>query len=383
MSKKINMDKISSLEKLGEGACAEVYKFRDYAIKIFKSTGQVPDYNDLQELIGTENGTCVFPLDIMEDLNGNNVGYIMQYIDGTKLDNVISEIDFETLEKAIQKAEQDFRKLSEDKIVLNDFNVGNVLWDKSSNSMKIIDTDFYQKNNSLTEEEVYKYNQRRFNGELETIIGIRDGDLIQFLNNSDEFQKFHKDYLIRSFKGEEVSVSELLEQIRNVAEQRFNKRFSSLGEIKEAILSQNKEEYIVEDESKPSKTIPTFEPPVATPVEDGKSSFAQTVKQKVAGALSKFEILKKIPFMKRFIDNNEVKKLEDPKVRESTSNIKSHSEFADELSGHGKYKFLGVPVKLKDFGERDIKDMEPHAMADDLKMSRIESIMAEKSINDD
>ena len=382
MSKKINMDKLANLEKIGEGACAEVYKFRDYAIKVFKSTGQVPDYNNLQDLIGTRNGTCIFPLDLMEDLNGNNVGYIMQYIDGTKLDNVISEIDFETLQSALQNVEQDFRSLSEDRIVLNDFNVGNVLWDKNSNSMKIIDTDFYQKNNSLTQEEVYKYNQRRFNSEIETIIGIRDGELIQFLNSSGEFQQFHKDYLTRSFKGENVSVSEMLEQIRNVAEQRFNIRFSNLGEIKNAILTQTKDEHIDENDSYSSKTIPIFEPPVEIE-EDSKPSFVQSVKQRVAGTLSKFEILKKIPFMRKFIDNNEVKMLENPKTRENNSNIKSHSEFADELSGHGKYRFLGRPVKLRDFGARETNELEPHAMADDLKISRIESIMAEKSINDD
>ena len=136
---KLSSDEISKLQNLGNGACGTVYKYgNDLAIKILNNKG-FEQYNEdtFSEIVGIENETCVFPKCKVE-VDGRFQGYVMNYINGCLLWDVVRSIDLETLILALQKAEADIDKLTKDKIKLEDVNQGGLMWSKDS-SIQIID----------------------------------------------------------------------------------------------------------------------------------------------------------------------------------------------------------------------------------------------------
>lgn len=257
MTEKIDPENLKNLEVLGAGACATVYKDRDKALKVAKRPDLVPD---ISNIIGIKNGTCIFPEEMLEDTNGNVIGYIMEYVNGPKLGDYIDEIDFDFLSSMIGKVEEDIQALSQHKILFSDLNVGNIIYDTNSGKIKIVDTDDFKKNQEISVDQVYRHNIGSFNTQIETIIGLTGGVLSQFFQNNSEYHSFYREYLKRERKGENTSINEVLQVIRSVAEKEFGTSFKNLGQLKAAIserTQQNKES---------DGAFPIFEPP--TNVED-------------------------------------------------------------------------------------------------------------------
>ena len=114
--------------------------------------------------------------------------------------------------------------------------------------------------------------------------------------------------------------------------------------------------------------------------------------------LSKNTLLRKIPFIDRFVKEQESLLLpaaqETPTISECQD---KHQEFVNRLSKNGEYRNLPVGQQIKSVMRDAIeaakedykkemskfKDLEPHSMADPQKMEQMRRKMDGKSLEDD
>lgn len=129
---KITPEYLSTLEKIGKGACADVYKYRNKALKILNKSGKaMTNLQETSKLVGIKNDTFVLPEEILIGADGEVIGYILELVDGQAFidDNIIKNIDFDTLKGAIAKVEQDLKQLSANKVICDDLIHKNIMWD--------------------------------------------------------------------------------------------------------------------------------------------------------------------------------------------------------------------------------------------------------------
>lgn len=123
---------ISTLEKIGVGACADVYKYGNKALKILKESGKkMTNLQETSKLVGIKNNTFVLPEQILTGTDGKVIGYVLELVNGEAFidNNIIKNIDIDTLKKAIEKVERDLKQLSDNKVVCDDLNHKNIMWD--------------------------------------------------------------------------------------------------------------------------------------------------------------------------------------------------------------------------------------------------------------
>ena len=178
---------------------------------------ELHDNEGFSGLVGVENGTCVFPKCTIE-IDKQFQGYAMQYIDGVELQKVIKELDFDSIITAINKVEQDLRTLASDKILFMDFNQGGLMWNEKD-GMKIIDTDFFSRNDEITEEECYSHNIKHFYTLIEQELGIITGEynkIMNFIQSNEEYNQTYTDYFISSLDGTNMSVTVVINKMIEV-----------------------------------------------------------------------------------------------------------------------------------------------------------------------
>lgn len=127
----ITPEYLSSLEKIGKGACADVYKYGNKALKVLNESGKaMANLQETSKLVDIKNDTFVLPEEILTGVDGEIIGYILELVDGQAFidDNIIKNIDFDTLKGAIAKVEQDLHQLSNSKVVCDDLNHKNIMW---------------------------------------------------------------------------------------------------------------------------------------------------------------------------------------------------------------------------------------------------------------
>lgn len=128
----ITLEILNKLEKIGKGACADVYKYGDKALKILNESGKATvNLLETSKLEGIKNDTFILPEQILTGTDGKTIGYVLELVNGQAFidDNIIKNIDFDTLKRSIEKVEQDLQQLSTNKIICNDLNHKNIMWD--------------------------------------------------------------------------------------------------------------------------------------------------------------------------------------------------------------------------------------------------------------
>lgn len=258
---KLSSDELSELDSIGEGACSTVYRYSaDLVIKVFNEKGlELHDEESFSDIVGIRNDTCVFPESIA-DVDGHFQGYTMRYIEGTELYKVIRNLDLKILIEAIKKVEEDLRTLSSEKILLQDLNQGGIMW-STEGKIKITDTDFFQKNEDITEDKVYSYNLELFSSLIEMEIGIEMGQsnpVVDFLQSNEEYSQLYTKYIISSLNGNNMSVTALLGKAMEILEQEFEEVPSSIAEIESFLKQKNlfiQEEVETPIIEEPSKSI--------------------------------------------------------------------------------------------------------------------------------
>lgn len=376
----ITSNKLAQMQELGRGACSVVYKYgADLVIKALNEKGiELHNEDEFSNIIGIENSTCVFPKNRVE-IDGIFKGYIMDYIQGVPLHEVIKKMDIPTLISAIKEVENDLRQLSSENVLFKDLNQGGIMWDDKENKIKIIDTDFFERNENIEEEQCYSANITSFNSMIEMELGIIKGQgtkLSEYLQSNPEFSKLYTKYMIYSLNGKNMSVTELISKAVEIFENKFGTKVNSIDKMQQLLgeRTETKEKATTEE-------IPIFEPPNEEDTKDNRTK----IKQRIANFLSNKSLLRRIPFIDRFVIKEQRTLLEATKPEEKKDTRIEHNKFVDEISKNGKYRnlFLGQPVKSVEIETAKQKYGEPHSMADSIKIEQMKKKMDGKSIDDD
>lgn len=376
---------LSSLGKIGKGACADVYKYGDKALKVLNESGRaITNLQETSKLVGIKNDTFVLPEEILTGADGKIIGYILELVDGQAFidDNIIKNVDFDTLKGAIAKVEQDLQQLSANKVVCNDLNHKNIMWDTTNGCIKIIDTDSFIVNEDLTEEQIYGMNLEQFNNQIELVLGNSGNTKMQVLRNNPKFAEVQRKYVIGQVKGQKLSITILIDCLVNIAEEQFGRKFNSLQEIEQAI----QESEIQQENANKIASFEEYKSRKQQITEQQTENIRTSqigIKQKIANFLADKKILRKIPFIDRFVAKEQRLLPETTQQREDK--ITAHTKFEDEISGHGKYKnlFLGKPVKNVSLEMNRQKIPESHSMVDPEKIAQMKKKMDGKSLEDD
>lgn len=190
----------------------------------------------LEKLVGVKSDLCVFPNKILEDDNGELLGYSMDFVTGDKLIKKIKEIPFEQLKATIKKAELGVRQVSEQGFRFNDMHEDNIMWDAKNKSIKILDTDFFQKSDDISN--IANSNFQAFDSEIQIMIASLissygetvNEELIPFYNLSD----------FRYKDGEKLSLDNYISNLKESLEKDFKVEFNNIGEIL-ALLEERQE----------------------------------------------------------------------------------------------------------------------------------------------
>ncbi len=364
----ISSEELKKMHQLGRGACSIVYQYdENLVIKALNEKGlEMHNEEEFSNLIGIENDTFIFPQSRVK-IDGKFQAYTMEYVEGTKLDENIEQIQIQKLKLAIKKVENDLVKLASDKILIKDLNQGSIMWDAQKEDIKIIDTDFFEKNENITEKQCYAANINSFNNILEMELGILNGQetkLSKYLQKNEEYNKLYRKYLISPLNGKNISITELLDKAVEIFENDFEITINNIEQIQE-ILNERTEN-ITTDE------IPLYQ---STNTEQNKLD----IKQKI------IEILRKIPGINKLISKQPKLLPEKTLTAEEINNQNRHNQFVERISDNGKYRniFLGQPVKSIEIEKAKQKNKEPYAMSDKDKIEQMKNKMDEKSLEED
>ncbi len=235
----------------------------------------------------------------------------------------------------------------------------------------------------MTEEQIYGTNLEQFNNQIELVLGNSGNTRMQVLRNDPRFAEVQRKYVIGQMRGQNPSVITLIDSLVNIAEEQFGRKFSSLQEIEQVIqeseIQQEVEDKIVSfEEYKNSKQQITEQQTESI----GTSQIG--IKQRIANFLADKTLLRKIPFIDRFVAK-EQRLLPETTQEQRKDKITAHAKFEDEISGHGKYKnlFLGKPVKNVSLEMNNQKISESYSMADSEKMAQMKKKIDGKSLEDD
>lgn len=147
---------IYELQKLGAGHDGEVYKYKQFVLKILKYDLEVRKARDLmtfdKALYFQEELSLIRitkPIDILLDADGNYTGYVMNYLEdlsnpkiNKKTPRSIGEYDIDDLISSIIDLRKDFERLSNKNIVGRDINRGSFLL--TEDFLHLCDMDKYQ-----------------------------------------------------------------------------------------------------------------------------------------------------------------------------------------------------------------------------------------------
>lgn len=382
----ITSNELAQMQELGRGACSIVYKYgTDLVIKALNEKGiELHNEDEFSSIVGIENSTCIFPKNRVK-IDGFFKGYTMDYVQGVPLHEIIKKIDIPTLISAIKKVESDLKQLSSEKVLFQDLNQGGIMWDEEENRIKIIDTDFFEKNEIIEEEQCYGANITSFNSMIEMELGIINGQgtkLSEYLQNNPEFSKLYKKYMIYSLNGKNMSVIELVDKAVEIFENDFGTKVNSIEEMQK-LMGERTEV----GDSEITEKVPIFEPPNEEQLKDNKLG----IKQKILKFLESKPLLRKILFIDRLVLGGQKLLPETTDVKQDTNRKTEHSKFVDEISNNGEYRKLSLGQRIKGVAVKaiDLRDMtgidklKPHSMADQDKMEQMKKKMEGKSFEDD
>ncbi len=287
ISIKINLSEIESLEKIGSGKCANIYRKDNEAYKILKQRSDSRKFYSkemLEKLVGVKSDLCVFPNKILEDDNGELLGYSMDFVTGDKLIKAIKEIPFEQLKTSIKKAELGVSQVSEQGFRFNDMHADNIMWDTKNKSIKIIDTDFFQKSSDISD--IANSNFRTFDSEIQMMIASLISSYGETVN--DELIPF---YNLSDFKykdGRKLSLEDYILNLKESLEKEFKAKFNNIGEILESLKERQEK---IEDRHHREY------------IENNLN-----IKERIIRRIAQSAQLRKLPFVDKFI-NRKIKML--------------------------------------------------------------------------
>lgn len=226
-------------------------------------------------------------------------------------------------------------------------------------------------------------NLERFNNQIELVLGNSGNTKMQVLRNNPKFAETQRKYIIGQMKGQNPSITILLDCLVNIAEEQFGRKFNNLQEIEQII---QESEIQQEDE----REVATFEEykskdqQIAGKQTESVGTSQIGIKQRIANFLADKTLVRKIPFIDRFV-KREQRLLPEVRQEQREDAKTAYAKFEDEISGHGKYKklFMGNPITNVSVETNRQKIPEPYSISDPTKTAQMKKKMQGKSLEDD
>ena len=226
-------------------------------------------------------------------------------------------------------------------------------------------------------------NLEHFNNQIELVLGNSGNTRMQVLRNNPKFEEVQRKYVIGQVRGQNPSVITLIDSLVNIAKEQFGRKFSSLQEIEQAI-QESKIQQEVEDKTVSFEKYKNSKQQITEQQPESIRTSQIGIKQRIANFLANKTLLRKIPFIDRFVAK-EQRLLPEATQEQRGDKITAHAKFEDEISGHGKYRnlFMEKPVKNVSLEMNTQKFPESHSMADPEKMAQMRKKMDGKSLEND
>lgn len=161
-----DIEKIKQGEFLGSGDYADVYAYKEEAIKIYKQNINKIDLKRIERISEYKNDSFVFPKDIVY-VDDNARAYTQERVIGITLYEMIIavlkgfyDIDIALLSEDYLKLKMSIKEISDEHIIVNrDLHNENVMF---SNGFKVVDTGNYIVDLFRNKDELFKSNLIRF-----------------------------------------------------------------------------------------------------------------------------------------------------------------------------------------------------------------------------
>lgn len=288
LSKRVCREDIEGLEKIGEGKCADIYTNGNTVYKILKENSDSRDFYSkemLQHLVGIKSDLCVFPNEILEDNNGNLLGYSMNFVPGKKMKDVIGMLSFKQIQATIENAKHSIKAISEQGILFDDLHDDNVMWNEETQNIQIIDTDFFKKADNISD--LNDINYQKFSNTIRYMINVRVYQYGRTVN--EELIPFYDTTRLSSTKDEKpLPINEYILNLKSVIEKDFGRQFDNLNEMEIAL---QEKQFETEEQEYLEKVANNL-----------------TIKERFIRFLAQSKYIRKIPFVNKLI-NNKIKML--------------------------------------------------------------------------
>lgn len=219
-----NAEMFDILKSVAFGSTSDIYKAR-----IENDMCAIKKYNGLVE-INQENierkleiniDSYVTPVKLIY-VSGRFDGYTMNFCKDKDLEKRRLNISIDEFSSSIDKLVADTHKLSLLGYNIYDTFISNVMYD---NGFKMIDTDDYPYNPSLSFDEIDQLNMIRLNMMLSDIF-IKNANLGNLYFNNVEFQKF-----INRCKAGEILFKEMFDLLYGIANNEVHGELTSISEV--------------------------------------------------------------------------------------------------------------------------------------------------------
>lgn len=217
----INGEKISldssylKNNKIGFGSEGVVYKFGDYALKLYYDNPRknILDTDTINYLSTIETDRILLPIDGAFSEQGDLLGYLTQYHNTNKLKG-IKNMDISTFIDEVEKIENDALYLEESRVDIDDLHRENIVFDGSINLVDpgsyMISDNFYINNSEKVEEFVLEeiiypiaismFNSKKANNLLNDISNNTNQSISQFVKDTSSSFDTVKSYVKRMGK---------------------------------------------------------------------------------------------------------------------------------------------------------------------------------------
>lgn len=201
--------------KIGFGNEGVVYKFGDYALKLYYDNPKkdILDTDTINYLSTIETDRILLPIDGIYSEEGNLLGYLTEYHNAHRLKS-IKNMDISTFIDEVEKIENDALYLEERRVDIDDLYRENIVFDGSINLVDpgsyIINDNPYMHNSEKVEEfildeiiypiAISMFNSKKVNNILNDTSNNTDQSISQFVKDTSYDFDTVKSYIKRMGK---------------------------------------------------------------------------------------------------------------------------------------------------------------------------------------
>lgn len=199
---KYELDKIKESKPIGKGSYANLYKYDDKLIKLFKAPLDSSEKRLIKNLIGEKIDYFVFPDELVRDVFRFLIGYTEEKIDGITLQNLIillyqnkhKDIGINEFVLLYEKLKPSIKEMSKNKLNMFDIHDENIMY---NGNLNFIDIDLYYYTKASFASSIYKSNMNNVGLSLVESIYNLNGDLTSSIEAMIKKSRYDEDYFER------------------------------------------------------------------------------------------------------------------------------------------------------------------------------------------